>query len=57
MTRDVGELDIGIVSHPAVPVAQADAGGPNLDNDAIVLGVDDKHLPGGVSFERLERKM
>ena len=35
MTRNVRKLDVGVVPHPAVPVAAADAARLNVDDDAV----------------------
>ena len=37
MSGDMGECDIGIVPHPAMPVTPAESGGLYLDDDAIVI--------------------
>jgi len=36
MTGNMRQLDVGVVSHPAMPVAAADTAGFYGDNDAIV---------------------
>ncbi len=37
MAGNVGQFHIGIMAHPAVPVASAQPGRPNLDDNAVIF--------------------
>ena len=47
VTGYVGQVDVGVVPHPAVPVAAADAGGLHADDDAVRCRRGVRHVLDG----------